>query len=145
MTELARVPEGTSQSWTATSPLELSYVYVHQSKALCYLSMQSFPQLGKNTFRKASGFRHRGKRVRLLLCVAKGLFEIAASPSVAAYKVLFYECVGGEARGKRLPSGDYAVKNNSAVILYFEIDGPFAETQSRRQVTFNGSLASYVQ
>ena len=62
--------------------------------------MQSFPQLGKNTFRKASGFRHRGKRVRLLLCVAKGLFEIAASPSVAAYKVLFYECVGGEARGK---------------------------------------------
>ena len=107
--------------------------------------MQSFPQLGKNTFRKASGFRHRGKRVRLLLCVAKGLFEIAASPSVAAYKVLFYECVGGEARGKRLPSGDYAVKNNSAVILYFEIDGPFAETQSRRQVTFNGSLASYVQ
>ena len=100
MTELARVPEGTSQSWTATSPLELSYVDVHQSKALCYLSMQSFPQLGKNTFRKASGFTHRGKRVRLLLCVAKGLFEIAASPSVAAYKVLFYECVGGEARGK---------------------------------------------
>ena len=97
MTELARVPEGTSQSWTATSPLELSYVDVHQSKAL---SMQSFPQLGKNTFRKASGFTHRGKRVRLLLCVAKGLFEIAASPSVAAYKVLFYECVGGEARGK---------------------------------------------